>query len=469
VDSLLLGGLTIIFIVYLSFQDWKRSVKAALLIIIFEGALRKWVLPQASQLVYFLKDFVLLGAYIRYFLFDHSHPRLINRHNLLPILLGLNLVWMVTQALNPSLGSPIIGIFGLKNYLFYIPLMWMLPHLFHTEEELLNFIRRHLLWLIPVGLLAIAQFFAPPNSPLNVYAWGDEGPGVALGGDNQSVRVTGTFSYLLGYSTYLGFCLTLLLPLLTLKQPRLWQISTTAEFLLLVITSFMTGARTLIFISMLMLGGYFFIQGGTSFRSLVRSVKNLLLPVLLAVGLVTWRFGDAVNAFMLRVTTNSDVPGRISSSFVEPFTFASLKGLDGFGAGATFQATPILRSLFGLPPGEYIPVYYEAEMGRVTLELGLLGFFLWYGLRLVLLLALWQTYRRLNRPLLRQFALSIFLYQAIALNFLIVFNHTGNFYYWFLNGFIFLLPQLEEHSSLQQDSPFFSNYVPSRLPGSSHQ
>jgi hypothetical protein len=231
----------------------------------------------------------------------------------------------------------------------------------------------------------------------------------------------------------------------------------------------MTGARTLIFISMLMLGGYFFIQGGTSFRSLVRSVKNLLLPVLLAVSLVTWRFGDAVNAFMLRVTTNSDVPGRISSSFVEPFTFASLKGLDGFGAGATFQATPILRSLFGLPPGEYIPVYYEAEMGRVTLELGLLGFFLWYGLRLVLLLALWQTYRRLNRPLLRQFALSIFLYQAISLNFLIVFNHTANFYYWFLNGFIFLLPQLEEHSSLQQDSPFFSNYVPSRLPGSSHQ
>jgi hypothetical protein len=38
-----------------------------LILVVLEGALRKWVLPQASQFIYFLKDFVLIGAYLRYF------------------------------------------------------------------------------------------------------------------------------------------------------------------------------------------------------------------------------------------------------------------------------------------------------------------------------------------------------------------------------------------------------------------
>lgn len=448
----LLGLPLLLVITYLASTNWQRAINVALVLMILEGAMRKWVLPEASQLIYFLKDFVLLGAYLRYFLFDRKHSRLVNRHNILLMLLGLNLVWIITQALNPSLGSPIIGIFGLKNYLFYIPLMWMLPHMFHTEEELLRFVRYYLLWLIPVGLLAIAQFFAPPDSPLNVYAWGDEGPDVALGGDFQAVRVTGTFSYIAGYSTYLFFCTALLLPVLANKQLHFWHWSAVGGFLLVAITSFMTGSRGLVLSTILLLIGYFLLLGIASLRSLLRATKNILLPLLVAVVIVTWQFRDAVDVFMLRVTANTDLPGRISSGFLEPFLFAPLKDLDGYGAGATFQATPILRSLLSLPPGEYIPVLYEGEMGRVTLELGLVGFFLWYGLRLLLIVALWQTYCKLKRPILRQFALSIFLYQAITFSGLVVFNHTANLCYWFLNGFIFLLPQLEKQANWPQNS-----------------
>jgi hypothetical protein len=445
-NTTLLGLPVLLIITYLASKNWRRAIEVALVLVILEGALRKWVLPEASQLIYFLKDFVLFGAYLRYFLFDSKHSRLMNRYNILLVLLGLNLVWMITQVLNPSLGSPIIGIFGLKNYLFYVPLMWMLPRMFHTEEELLHFIRYYLLWLIPVGLLAIVQFFAPSDSPLNVYAWGDEGPDVALGGDSQSARVTGTFSYIAGYSTYLFFCIALLLPLLINKQPRFWQWIAIGGFLLIAITSFMTGSRGLVLSVILLLIGYFIILGSANLRSLLISTKNLFFPVLIAVIVVAWQFRGAVDVFMLRVTANNDISGRISSGFLEPFLFAPLKGLDGYGAGSTFQATPILRSLLSLPPGEYIPVYYEGEMGRVTLELGLVGFFLWYGLRLLLLVALWQTYRKLKRPLLRQLALSIFLHQTIIFTGLVVFNHTANLYYWFFNGFILLLPQLERQA-----------------------
>src|SRR5689334_10552068 len=60
----LLGG---IFLIYLATLNWQLSVKVALVLAVIEGALRKWALPQASQLIYFLKDFVLLGAYLSYF------------------------------------------------------------------------------------------------------------------------------------------------------------------------------------------------------------------------------------------------------------------------------------------------------------------------------------------------------------------------------------------------------------------
>ncbi|MFM6074201.1 MAG: hypothetical protein ACKPB9_21865, partial [Dolichospermum sp.] len=90
-----------------------------------------------------------------------------------------------------------VGLFGFKTYLFYIPLMWMLPSLFQTQEELYQFLRNYLLLVIPVAILAILQFFSPIDSPLNVYARNNLG-GIAVAGEN--VRVTGTFPYIAGYS-----------------------------------------------------------------------------------------------------------------------------------------------------------------------------------------------------------------------------------------------------------------------------
>lgn len=446
-----IGLLAATIVIYLSSLNWRRSVITVLVLVVLEGTLRKWVLPQASQLIYFLKDFVLLGAYLSYFLNSKSKQRLITKTSTIKFCIFLVSSWCLFQAFNPNLGSPIIGIIGIKNYLFYIPLMWMLPSLFQSEEELYKFLRFYLLLLIPVGLLAIAQFFSPPNSPINVYAWGDKGPDVALSGDLKSVRVTGTFSYLAGYSVYLGVCISLLLPMLTMKQPPLWQCISIVEVLLVAVTSFMTGARGLIFNTVLLVVGFFSFQGLTQFSNFRRSISRALLPALITLVVVTVWFRPAVDAFWLRVTNNQDISSRTTGAFTEPFEFFQYTDLDGYGAGATFQGNGQIRGLLGLPPGEHIPVYYEAEMGRIALEIGPIGFFAWYGLKIVLLFMLWNVSRSLKRPFLRQLALSAFLIQAITfINTQFVFNHTANLYYWFLNGFIFLLPQLDQLANWQQ-------------------
>lgn len=437
---ILIGFIGAVCVIYVSSLNWRRSVKIALVLVVIEGALRKWALPQASQLIYFLKDFVLVGAYFSYFFYFPQKQKNIIQTRSIQILIGLIAIWCLFQAFNPSVGSPIIGFFGLRNYLIYIPLMWVVPSLFQSEKELYRYLRSYLLLLIPVGLLAIAQYFSPPSSPLNVYAQ-DMEQQIAVSGD--AVRVTGTFSYLGGYTTYLQVCLCFLIPLINSKQTRLWQWLTMAELSVIAITTFMTGSRGIMIFMVLLLGSFFLIEGIRNFSSVVSFLQKFFLPAVISFVLVVTKFNTAIDSFNVRASNSKDILPRIIDSFTEPFQFMLYKQFDGFGTGATFQANGAIRTLFGLPSGEQIPVGHESEMGRIALELGPIGFLLWYGLKILLIIALWKVYTQLQRPFLRQLALCAFLIQLISLPSQLVFNHTANCYHWFINGFILLLPLVE--------------------------
>ena len=443
-----IGFIAAIAVITLASTNWKLSVKTVLVLVVIEGALRKWALPQASQLIYFLKDFVLIGAYLAYFTGSQQKNRLSVKDGTIKGLAYLIAFWCAFEIFNPGLGSPIIGIFGARNYLLYIPLMWLIPSLFQSEEELYKFLRNYLLLLIPVGLLAIAQYFSPPESPLNVYA-SDMEQQLAVSGD--TVRVTGTFSYLAGYSTYLSVCFTFLLPLIFRQQNLIWRWLTIVEFSLVAITSFMTGSRGLIIFLAMSLVGYFCLEGFRSFSTLINSFGKFFFPAIVGFILVVTKFQAAINSFGERASTSDDILPRIMTIFTEPFQFFQYALFSGYGAGATFQANEVIRSTFNLPVGKYIPVYYEGETGRIALELGIIGFFFWYGLKIVLLIAMWKAYRQLKRPFLKQLALSIFLFQTINITSQFVFNHSANLYFWFLSGFIFLLPQLERIENLKQN------------------
>lgn len=463
--TLSIALIAVVAIVWISSLNWRVAVKVALVLVIFEGVLRKWVLPQASDLIYFLKDFVLLGAYLRYYL--GSEPKYPLKITIVTIAIFMAIGWCVFQAFNPSLGSPIIGFFGLKAYFFYIPLMWMVPTLFQSEEELYKFLRSYLLLAIPVCLLAVAQFFSPSSSFINVYAGGQEAT-ATVGG---AVRVTGTFPYILGYSTYLTTCFSFLIPMLTLPQTQLWRWLTLAEAFLVAGTSFMTGARGLLFFEILFLVAYACILGFTQPSQAARSTKQLILPVILISALAPRFFGKAIEAFSNRTATSGtagEFLNRAFSAFGEPGQAMQFKGFDGYGTGATHQAVFALRQALNLPLGE-APPPSEGEMGRIVLELGPLGFLFWYGLRLVLIFSIWRIFLKLKTPFLRQLALATLLLHIITFTTQVVFNNTLAIYYWFFSGFIFLLPKLQYCQLLSYQQWLHQQYVyPTDFPGSSN-
>lgn len=456
--KLLFGLLIIISIICVSAIDWRRAVKAVLFIVVIEGALRKWVLPQASELIYFLKDFVLLGAYIRYYSLFLLLSKIKIRNHFINVLVFCGAGWCVFQAFNPSLGSIIIGIWGVKNYLFYIPLIWLMPDLFESEEALYKFLRSHLLLIIPVGLIGFAQFASPASSFINSYAPGLESD-VATFGFANTVRITGTFAYINNYGAYLVSCFCLLIPLLSKNQSWWWQIASIGEMFLVVVNTFMTGSRTPLVASGLCLIGYVVIMVITRPATTLRLIRWLFPSAVVISIAASVFFQQAISKFFQRAGSDREVSGRLMFGLLEPFYVLKYKGLDGYGPGATHPASTVLRRMLGLPWGEFVPVIAESETGKVVLELGLIGFLFWYGLRIGIIIALWLVFWKLKRPLLRQLALTAFLIHLIWLNGQMVFLQTFAVYYWFFSSFIFLLPRLEQIENWRQQQRLLQSHV----------
>jgi hypothetical protein len=424
-----------------------------LVLLIFEGALRKWLFPGAKDLIYFLKDFVILGAYINFFLISRQEIKYRIENFAIKLLIFLSVGWCIFQAFNPSLGSLVVGFFGLKAYVWYIPLLWMAPHLFKSKEELYKFLRWYLLLAIPVGVLGTLQFFSPPNSPLNVYV-NDRQIATFSDGTSDFARITATFSYISGYGVYLQVCLTFLLPLLLIETSKLWQSFLILELLLVIANGLMSGSRNVVFGFGLIVLFYLIIEFIRTPINFLVYFQKITIPSIIAILAIFIWFMPSIDAFVTRTANSqSNLNDRLLLFVEDPIRNINYTGIDGYGTGATHQATPSIRRSLNLPPGKKIIASYEQEAGKVMLDLGPLGFIFWYGLRLLLAINLLILYFKLNDPFLKKLALATFLLHLINLRGQIVFNHTFTTYYWFVSSFIFMFPWLDRKKQIYFENP----------------
>ncbi len=417
--------------------QWRTCVKLVLVIVVLEGAIRKWMLPGASQFIYFFKDFLMLAAYAKYFGGRRQNRISNDNERRIRAFMTASMVFVALQAMNWNLGSPLLGVFGARNYLLYIPLIYLVGDLFRTRDELIHFLQRYLLLVFPVAALAVKQHLSPPDSFWNIYARSED-IGTALLG--KSVRVTGTFSYIAGFSSYLQTAAALTIPLLILGLPPFWRWIIRGVFVSIIASIMLTGSRGPILVMGAFLLAYFLLNRNFRYYRLYR---RLLIPVaafgIIAIG---W-MGSILSLFVERGAGGADILPRVLDLFVQPVHSMSEVGLLGYGAGSAYQAREIILATFGLSEGNPIPVFLESEPQRVMYELGPFGFGLWYMFRLALIGALWRTYVRARTPLCRELSLTACLIHATALPSQMVFQITFMVYYWFFAGFILLVPRLE--------------------------
>ncbi len=133
-------------------------------LIFLQGVLRKWVVTEDTDYLILLCDPVLALIYIEFLLLKKGHA--IRHFGPWLVLCFVFLLVALIQSMSlQKLDLLLVGI-GFRYYLFYIPIMIIIPRVF-DYEDLRRFIKFNLVIPIPIAVLAVAQFYAPLMSPLN--------------------------------------------------------------------------------------------------------------------------------------------------------------------------------------------------------------------------------------------------------------------------------------------------------------
>ncbi len=160
------------------------------LLLIFEGALRKWIIPQLAVPLLVVRDPVCLMIIWEAFR-THKWP---SRWSAVISLMTVLLVGLFTVQIIAGDNPLIAGLYGLRSYLLPLPVMFIMGET--LDEEDLHKIGAYTLWLLlPMTLLVLAQYLAPSGSFLNNGAY--EGAG-QIGYVGGHVRPSGTFSFSTG-------------------------------------------------------------------------------------------------------------------------------------------------------------------------------------------------------------------------------------------------------------------------------
>jgi hypothetical protein len=271
-------------------------------LLIFEGVLRKWLIPQSSSVLFFIRDpFV---AWIYWLALSRGmRPQ---RSTFLIFGLAFSVIAfpliIVQFASSPYVHSLMLSGYGWRNYFYYLPLTFFIAKYFRPRD-FERLMRWTMICAIPVAILVFFQFRAPAGAPINRgLAPTSEEVGTGTGAEG-AVRPEGTFTSNPGQGAFVGSVVAMLLAAwLRPKSKR-----PVRGVLLLAATA---GAMTCLALSgsrgALVEAGIIFVGGiGAALLSSGRSLalQKLLIPIAgLAVGvlLAPLVFPQAVRALTVR-------------------------------------------------------------------------------------------------------------------------------------------------------------------------
>lgn len=338
-----------------------RLFFATFWLIIFTGAIRKWVFPNLTAL-YLLQDVPITMAYI-YALVTGLYARSL-------VLIGICIlsVILVLQALLQIILiglSPFTAAVGLHHYLYYLPMLIVFSVILDAKNRR-DFIRWNLLLAIPMSVLGLAQSLSPSTAFVNRSSAG----GAMIIPEGGISRGTGTFNFTAFYALWLGLAFALCVGEWLQPQGkrniqnRLLLFSCTAALL---IATLVSAERTAIGLMMVAL------VGGAIAAGLLGSTRPLvaisLILVLLPVGAgvtalispaeftsITNRITDSDNISDTKVRIRDMIIGFLEVDF-NPIGAGIGMGVDAAHVGET---------------GGYDATYNLSEMDitRTVMELG---------------------------------------------------------------------------------------------------
>jgi hypothetical protein len=352
-----------------------------LTLLLYDGAIRKWILPLSEQLVFVAKDLALFGC-VALLIGFRSFPANLTIHRALVPFAAIYLLWILLSAFNPWLPNAAVALWGLKSHLLYaLGMLLMVPMVFSDTTAALRRLVSLYPWIvIPVCMLGIAQVLAPVDSALNAQIRGDS-ESVAYFGSSNLVRVSGTFSYISGMGAFVQIVVLLGIGLLLAGARGLLFLGALAlAFASLPIA----GSRAVVLVTLL---GAATMIGIAPFAGLLSVKRTVFIFVCggILLFLSSIAMSDAWVALQERTESTFEETNRAITAFTNAFDYFDQSGMAGFGTGAANLGAPAFAK--DIPAFSWIPgnVLFEEESGRLVLELGILGWMLSVFFRIGLL------------------------------------------------------------------------------------
>ncbi|MFC5607407.1 hypothetical protein [Variovorax soli] len=344
-----------------------RLFISVMLILILEGAIRKWISNSATVPLVLLRD--LLAAYVVVYAFTHGHFR--RQRAILQVMVPWSacvLGWGLLQLTLGESSFPVLLI-GLRFWLLYL---WfgLAAAAGMSERDYIAAVRVLMVLLLLMAPLVVLQRNSPPSAFINK----------SLDEDVESiflviadvVRTTGTFSFTSGFANFLSICTPFALGALEARKPRMrHRVLALMMFGALVVCALVSGSRA----AVVYVGGtlVLYLLGNLVFAPLRRKGIALVAAVLIVVlaGSLAFIFQDAVEAIQQRfeiAAQSENFLVRIASTFLgEPGLLERSNWLGaGIGVGSNLAqyVQTGARAVF-------IPA--ETEAGRTLVEGGLVG------------------------------------------------------------------------------------------------
>ena len=172
-----------------------------LVLLLMEGALRKWALPSLSDPLLVIRDPIVIGIYffaLRAHVFPwNGYVVLLGIIGVLSAVVSILILWDYI----PIKVILLVAGYGFRSDFLHLPLIFVMAETLDLED-VKQIGRWTLLLVIPMAVLMVLQFKASPDSFINKTAGLGEGQQLATAGGK--IRPPGTFSFISGPVFYLS-------------------------------------------------------------------------------------------------------------------------------------------------------------------------------------------------------------------------------------------------------------------------
>ncbi len=350
-----------------SIKPLKQGIWLYFLLLLFEGALRKWFLPFLSTPLLLVRDPIAI-----WLVFNAWKKGLLTYNIYLTGIVSIGIISFFT-AIFLGHQNLAIALYGTRIFLFHFPLIFIIGRVLN-RADVIQF-GKFLLWVtIPMTILVTMQFYSPQSALVN-RGVGGAMEGAGFSGSQGFFRPPGTFSFTSGNVQFFGLVACFVLYFL-ISQNGVNKISLIGALVGLLASVPLSISRTMLF-QLIIAIVFLFVVAAKNPKYLGKLLFACFAAIIALLVLSnTGFFQTASNAFTERFEIANEVEGGVKNVFLDRFLGGMIGALTnshdlpffGYGIGL---GTNVGSSLL---TGSANFLIAEEEWGRLIGEMGpLLG------------------------------------------------------------------------------------------------